>query len=460
MLTDNRTIVIGLGKTGLSVARFLQREQQSFMLMDSGGNPPDRSFIETEFPNTPFITGRLDTALLKAADEIIVSPGISLQEPAIKEAAISGTSVIGDIELFARHHSACKTRQKTAPMIAAITGSNGKSTVATLVGQMARDAGIATAVGGNIGVPVLDLLTGKEEINLYVLELSSFHLERTYSLQAEVATVLNVSADHMNRYDSLESYALVKQGIYRNATWSVFNRQDKLTQSSCTTGANTLSFGLDNPGVNEFGLSIINGNKYLTYQDEQLMPVTELLLQASHHYANVLAALAMGSILGIPMDSMLSTASNFRGLKHRCEYVLTHQQVKYINDSKGTNVGATKAAIQGVGDECIEQGGKIVLIAGGDGKHADFSPLSPLFKKYLRALIVMGKDADRLIAVSDKTIPYEHVESIGNAVAAAQNHAVSGDVVMLSPACSSLDMFSRFEERGDQFVQAVYEVAA
>ena len=459
MTNCNHTIIVGLGATGLSVARFLQREQRPFTLMDSRDNPPNRAIIAEEFPDVDCITGGLDANLLKTATEIVVSPGLSLQTPAIKSATENGVKAIGDIELFTRYQAKRNTG-KTAVPVVAITGSNGKSTVTTLVGQMAHDSGINVAVGGNIGIPVLDLLREDRQIDLYVLELSSFQLETTYSLQAEVATVLNVSADHMDRYDFLSTYALVKQSIYRGARWSVTNRQDPLTYSPYKPLAGELSFGLDKPGINEFGLSIVDGKKFLTYQQQPLIAVTELSLQASHYYANVLAALAIGSALGIDMDVMLSTVRTFRGLRHRCEYVLSHKQVKYINDSKGTNVSATKAAVEGIGHECIERDRKIVLIAGGDSKNADISPLLPVFRKYLRQLIVMGKDADKFIAIADNIIPCQRVDSIINAVAAAQSYALAGDVVLLSPACSSLDMFVNFEDRGDQFVQAVYKVAA
>lgn len=455
MANDQYTIVVGLGITGLSVARFLRREQRPFILMDSRNSPPSQSVIAAEFSDVPCITGGLDVGLLKKADEIIISPGLSLQTPAIKQAIANGVKVISDIELFAQYHS----KQGAAPIVA-ITGSNGKSTVTTLVGQMARDAGIVVAVGGNIGTPALELLMVDKKIELYVLELSSFQLETIYSLHTEVATVLNVSTDHMDRYDSLQAYALIKQRIYRNTKWSVINRQDPLTQPLHSGDVSTLSFGLNEPDANGFGLSIVDSIKFLTYRSELLMPVTDLFLQAGHNYANVLAALAIGSALNIPIESMLSTVKIFRGLRHRCEYVLTHKQITYINDSKGTNVGATQAAIKSLGHERIKQGRKIVLIVGGDGKNADFSLLLPVFKRYLRALIVMGKDADKLFTVVDNIIPCEHVHSIFSAVTAAQNYALTGDLVLLSPACSSFDMFTGFEDRGDQFVRAVHEVAA
>jgi UDP-N-acetylmuramoylalanine--D-glutamate ligase len=285
-------------------------------------------------------------------------------------------------------------------------------------------------------------------------------LETTYSLNAKVAVVLNVSADHMDRYDSLQAYALVKQRIYQNAECLVSNRQDNLAQPSRAVSVGALSFGLDEPNTGGFGLSVVNSRKFLTYESEPLMPVTDLFLQTGHNYANVLAALAIGFALDIPMDVMLSTVKNFRGLRHRCEYVLTHEEVNYINDSKGTNVSATEAAIEGFGHECIEQETKIVLIAGGDGKNADFFSLLPVFKRYLRALIVMGKDADRFLTMVDNTVLCERVYSIADAVTAAKNYALAGDVVLLSPACSSFDMFTGFEDRGDQFVEAVYKVAA
>lgn len=454
-MNNTLTIVLGLGATGLSVARFLRRQQRHFVLMDSRDRPPNASIIAAEFADVRCITGRLDGDLLQTADEIVVSPGLNLHIPAIRQALASGVSIIGDIELFVRHND-----QHAAIPIVAITGSNGKSTVVTLVGQMARNAGIAAAVGGNIGTPALDLLMADEHIALYILELSSFQLETTYSLRAAVATVLNISADHIDRHGSLEAYALIKQRIYHNAKCAVINRQDSLTRPPPSAAAHLLSFGLDQTNTEGFGLSMVDSKPWLTYRQTKLIPVADLFLQTGHNYANILAALAIGTALDLPMTIMLSTAKGFRGLRHRCEYILSHRQITYINDSKGTNVGAAQAAITGFGHECNARGAKIVLIAGGDGKGADFSLLLPLFKQYLRALIVMGKDADKLLTMIADTMAYERADAMTDAVALAQRHALAGDVVLLSPACSSLDMFANFEDRGDQFVQAVYEVAA
>jgi UDP-N-acetylmuramoylalanine--D-glutamate ligase len=339
--------------------------------------------------------------------------------------------------------------------VIAITGSNAKSTVTTLVGEMASAAGFTPGIGGNLGVPVLELLENPK-FDFFVLELSSFQLESTFSLKAKVATVLNISLDHMDRYDSLASYHQVKQRVYRHAEQLVINRQDFLTHPPLAKDATVLSFGNDRPDINSFGLVSSPEGDYLAYQFKKLMPVSELLIKGKHNHVNALAALALGFAAGFDMPSMLATLRQYKGLPHRCEHVATIDGVSYINDSKGTNVGATLAALDGfsTGKE------NIILIAGGDAKGADFSPLIAIVKQCVRHLVLIGQDAEKIQLVLQDVTECERVSSLQHAVSKAKQYAQEGDVVLLSPACASFDMFSGFEDRGEQFIAIMEGLAA
>ncbi|MFT5420899.1 MAG: UDP-N-acetylmuramoylalanine--D-glutamate ligase [Candidatus Endobugula sp.] len=440
------TIVIGLGLTGLSAARFLQKKNVRFMVMDSRQTPPNVEMFKQEFADVTLITGGLNSELLAAASEIVISPGLSLKMPELQAAIAAGVSIVGDIELFAR--------VVDKPVIA-ITGSNAKSTVTTLVGEMASAAGFTPGIGGNLGVPVLELLENPK-FDFFVLELSSFQLESTFSLKAKVATVLNISLDHMDRYDSLASYHQVKQRVYRHAEQLVINRQDFLTHPPLAKDATVLSFGNDRPDINSFGLVSSPEGDYLAYQFKKLMPVSELLIKGKHNHVNALAALALGFAAGFDMPSMLATLRQYKGLPHRCEHVATIDGVSYINDSKGTNVGATLAALDGfsTGKE------NIILIAGGDAKGADFSPLIAIVKQCVRHLVLIGQDAEKIQLVLQDVTECERVSSLQHAVSKAKQYAQEGDVVLLSPACASFDMFSGFEDRGEQFIAIMVGLAA
>ncbi|UTA48867.1 UDP-N-acetylmuramoyl-L-alanine--D-glutamate ligase [Simiduia sp. 21SJ11W-1] len=434
------TAVVGLGVTGLSVARFLTQSGSPFALFDSRMAPAQLSQFQAEFPNVEIHLGPLDAALLSEFDEIILSPGLSLKQPPIQAVLEQGVSVVGDIELFVRHAK--------APIVA-ITGSNAKSTVTTLVGKMAADAGLNVGVGGNLGTAALDLLA--DDIELYVLELSSFQLETTQRIGAKVATVLNLSDDHQDRYESFAAYHAAKQRIYFGASNVVVNRDDPLTQPPMTASMQVSSFGLGRPDFNEFGIMQKGGEQYLAYQFQPLIAANELKIRGRHNLANALAALAIGKAAGLAIESMLATLKTFTGLPHRCEWVAEVRGVTYINDSKGTNVGATLAAIEGFADN--EH--KLVLIAGGDGKGADFSPLKAAFGKHLRALIVIGKDAKALAALANNQVQVGFASDMCDAVSQAHGIAQHGDKVLLSPACASFDMFKGYADRGEQFVAAV-----
>ncbi|MDO8268316.1 MAG: UDP-N-acetylmuramoyl-L-alanine--D-glutamate ligase [Moraxellaceae bacterium] len=440
-------VVVGLGKTGLSCVRFLKSRGYPVAVNDTRENPPGLAELRAEFPDVEISLGGLDAGLLRRASEIVASPGISVNEPELVAASQeSGVPIAGDIELFCR--------EVKAPVIA-ITGANAKSTVTTLVGMMARNAGINVGVGGNIGLPVLDMLRLQGEQQMYVLELSSFQLETTHSLQAAVAVVLNISEDHMDRYDSMQAYCNAKYRIFSNCRHCVINRDDVLTSPDITASLPTSSFGLDAPAADQFGVIISAGEKYLAQGAGLLMPVREMKIRGDHNVANALACLALGQAAGLPMPAMLETLRTFPGLPHRCELVSEKDGIAWYNDSKGTNVGATLAAINGLG-AAID--GKLILIAGGVGKGQDFTPLSTPLAQFARALVLIGEDGPRIgIAVVD-TVPKVSAVSLIDAVEKSRALAQSGDAVLLSPACASFDMFKHYEDRGEQFVAAVHSV--
>lgn len=439
--SDQFRIVVGLGKSGMSVVRHLARRGLPFAVADTRANPPELATLKAQYPGVEVRCGELDVEFLCRASELLVSPGLAIATPALQAAAARGVKLSGDIDLFAR--------EAKAPIVA-ITGSNAKSTVTTLVGEMADAAGRKVAVGGNLGTPALDLLD--DEVELYVLELSSFQLETTDQLNAEVATCLNVSEDHMDRYSGLPAYHQAKHRIFRGARQVVINRDDRLSRPLIGEDVPVWSFGLGKPDFKGFGLLEEGGEKYLAFQFEMLMPVSELKIRGAHNQANALAALALGHAVGLPFDAMLQTLRSFAGLAHRCQWVGERAGVAFYDDSKATNVGAALAAIDGLGADIP---GKLVLIAGGDGKGADFSALHAPVARYCRAVVLLGRDADVLAVALDGAAPLLRVCTLEEAVQQAAACATTGDVVLLSPACASLDMFKNFEERGRLFAAAV-----
>ncbi|WP_193073707.1 UDP-N-acetylmuramoyl-L-alanine--D-glutamate ligase [Pseudomonas sp. FME51] len=444
--TDKQRIIVGLGATGLSVARYLAGRDLPFAVCDTRAEPPGLDKLKRFAPMADLYLGELDAELLSSAGELIVSPGIALSTPAIKAAIDAGVSVVGDIELFAR--------EADAPIIA-ITGSNAKTTVTTLVAAMAEQAGKRVAVGGNIGTPALDLLD--EKADLYVLELSSFQLETTQMLNAAVAVVLNVSEDHMDRYAGLAAYHLAKHRIFRGAQQVVFNRDDALTRALVADQLPCWSFGLSRPDFKGFGLIEKDGQSWLAFEFKALMPTAELKIRGAHNQANALAALALGHAVGLPMPAMLEALREFAGLPHRCQWLGQYAGVDYYDDSKATNVGAALAAIQGF---AADLQGKQVLIAGGDGKGADFAALLGPVARHCRAVILLGRDAPLLEKLFAGHVSVQRVATLDEAVVAAAAAAEPGDVVLLSPACASLDMFRNFEERGRLFADAVGRLPA
>lgn len=437
-------VIVGLGKTGLSCLHYLHALGCEIAVTDSRPNPPGLDELKRDFPAVTFSVGQFDAALCARAQQLIVSPGVALAEPAVAAAVNKGIPAIGDIELF--------VRRATAPIVA-ITGSNGKSTVTTLVGEMAHAAKLNVKVGGNLGIPVLDLLD--DQADLYVLELSSFQLETTHSLQAAAAVILNLSEDHMDRYNGLDAYLQAKQRIYNACKVAIINRDDPLIWKNLAL-TNTVSFGLDIPQENNFGLRQINGSWYLAQGEKNLLESRELIIKGRHQMANALAALALGQAVQLPMPAMLNALKVFPGLSHRCQWIATYHGVAWYNDSKATNVASAKASIEGLGMDIT---GKLIVIAGGQGKNADFSPLRESLKQYARLLILIGQDASMMATALKNSVEIAHANSLETAINMAHAQATSGDAVILAPACASFDMFKNFEHRGDMFVQAVRNLA-
>lgn len=441
-MTANFHVIVGLGVTGVSCARFLKQRGIPFAMNDTRENPALLDDFKAEFPDIQCSLGQLDEALFQQAAVMVLSPGIALADPIIAKHAARGLKIIGDIELFAT--------ATTTPIIA-ITGTNAKSTVTTLVGEMAKAAGLNAGIGGNLGVPALDLLVATPEADVYVLELSSFQLETTYSLNARVATVLNITPDHMDRYATLADYTTAKARIYHHAHIAICNRDDPLTENH-DASQQKIYFTANTPNENEFGLVVNAGITYLAHGKTLLMPVNDMPVKGKHYQINALSALAMGFAFGMPMDAMLSVLTQFNGLPHRCQFVRRIDNVDWYNDSKGTNVGATLAAIEGLGSEIP---GKLIIIAGGLGKNADFSDLITPAEKYARHLVLIGKAAPELEALFANIVPTTRAKDMAEAVQIAASKALADDSVLLSPACASMDMFKNFEHRGQVFTDLV-----
>lgn len=445
--SSHTTLVLGLGATGLSVARFLARTGRPFALADSRLAPPNLAAVQAEFPTISPHLGALSAELLCQFSQIILSPGIPREEPAVAAAIAAGVAVIGDIDLF--------VQEARAPIIA-ITGSNGKTTVTTLVGEMAKACGRDVGVGGNLGVPALDLLSPSRA--LYVLELSSFQLESTRKLNAHVACILNLSDDHMDRYSAvpgckspMQAYHRAKQRIYFGAKHIVANKEDPLTQPPLAEGVRCVQFSLSQPDLNDYGLLQDGQATFLAKGLRPLLDTSELRIRGRHNWANALAALALGEAAGLELGPMLDTLKSFNGLPHRCEFVGRKNAVEYFNDSKATNVGATLAAIAGMASRPRQ----IVLILGGDGKGADFAPLVKACQGPVKAVVTLGRDGPALAELLRPHLPVQEVDSLQAAVQQAAAVAAAGDLVLLSPACASLDMFKNYEERGTLFAQQV-----
>ena len=456
-LSGKKVLVLGLGDTGLSCARWLAARGAQVSVADSRAAPPHAARLAELLPQVPLHTGPFDDARLQAAEMLVVSPGVPLAEPAVARAIAAGIEAVGDVELFARAIRALNAQREHPMRVIAITGSNGKSTVTAMCGDMCRMAGLATCVAGNIGLPVLDALLEIEQgivsaPQVWVLELSSFQLETTSSLNADAATVLNLSEDHMDRYPDMEAYAAAKARIFSGDGVQVVNRDDPRSRAMALPGRHGVSFGLDRcPKDENFGLC----EDELCLGGDMLMPLSALPVAGLHNAANALAALALTRALGLPMEALLRGLTHFKGLPHRVEKVAEIEGVTYYDDSKGTNVGATEAALYGMGKR------KAVVILGGDGKGQDFGPLKAAVEANARAVLLIGRDAPLIAAAIDGSGVETHsVASLREAVELAQRLAHPGDAVLLSPACASFDMFRNYVHRAEVFIDAVNRLAA
>ncbi|MDP1573713.1 MAG: UDP-N-acetylmuramoyl-L-alanine--D-glutamate ligase [Coxiellaceae bacterium] len=438
-MLKNSHLVIGLGETGFSCIKYLRAKNIPVVVADTRDNPPHLADCRKQFPEVEIHLGKLSEALSLKAATIVVSPGISLEEPCIQKAREKNIPIVGDIELF--------VRDVKAPIVA-ITGSNGKTTLTTLMGELINHAGKKAIVCGNIGMPVLDVLA-QEIPDFYVLELSSFQLETTYSLCAKVAILTNLSPDHMDRYETLDDYLAAKQRVYLHCDYAIVNADEKNTWEKLVFKHRPIEITLQKPLEKQWGVF----ENTLSYGKEKLIAIADLLLQERFNNQNFLAALAIGTVLQLPMKNMLATLKHFAGLPHRCQRVKTNDDIIWYNDSKGTNPGAVIAAIESVYHR--HHPNNIILIAGGDGKGVDFSILQAPVKATVSHVIVLGKDAALLQAALQDSAIVTRVNTVREAVAFAKTIAQKKDVVLLSPACSSLDQYKSYAERGNDFMKAI-----
>lgn len=444
-----------MGLTGLSCARYLSAKNLSFKVVDSRDNPPQKEIFEKEFPLIEKQYGAFLEDQFNSNDCLIVSPGVALTDTVITKALAAGASLTSDIELFLQAiHKIDEVSKEgfTEPLLVAITGSNGKSTVTMLVTEMLQSAGKKVCVAGNIGLPVLDQLLIGSNPDVYVLELSSFQLERLPNLAATVATILNVTEDHMDRYSSFTEYLAAKQQIFIAARHVVINRDDILTDAGINRGMISLSYGLSTPLSNNFGLEEYDGVEWIVFGEQKIITTASIKIKGRHNIANAMAALAIGKTLNIDWQPMIETLTIFKGLRHRCEWVAELNGVNFYNDSKATNVGATVAAIKGFSGKNTK--GNLILIAGGLDKDSDFSPMADVVRENVEKVFLIGKDAKKIeLAIGSEFCCLS--DDLPSAVNDANKLARKGDVVLFAPACASFDMFKNYEERGDAFVDAV-----
>jgi UDP-N-acetylmuramoylalanine--D-glutamate ligase len=436
------TVVVGLGKSGYSAIRYLHARGSRVCATDTRTEPPELQRVRLLGDDIVVRTGGLDVSLLESCEVVVVSPGVAMTGTFFDVVRARGIPMIGDIELFAR--------AVRAP-VAGITGTNGKSTVTTLVALMAKKAGLRIAAGGNLGRPALDLLEDAAE--LYVLELSSFQLETTQSLALAAATVLNVTPDHLDRYPDVPSYAAAKARIFNHCELAVINLDDPLVAAMLSPGQRSLSFSLRADVGADFALARGDDEWWLMRGGERLLPLSQMRVQGLHNAANALASLALGEALGLPRTACVAALREFSGLPHRAQWVGDVRGVRYVNDSKGTNVGATLAAIDGMS-------GPLILIAGGEGKEQDFSPLREAVAAKVRAVVLIGRAARAIERALGGVVETRDALTMEEAVDVAAELAQPGDTVLLSPACASLDMFRDYAHRGSVFAEAVQRRSA
>jgi UDP-N-acetylmuramoylalanine--D-glutamate ligase len=457
-LNGKHVLILGLGESGLAAACWCAAAGAHVRVADTRANPPYLAELQRRTISADFLAGAFELHLLADIDLVVVSPGLPSDLPILCEAAAKGLPVIGEIELFARALHALNLMATTPASVLAITGTNGKTTTTALTGHLLRSMGQSVGVAGNISPAALTALANhvaqKDLPQIWVLELSSFQLETTTSLQAAAATVLNISDDHLDRYADLDAYAEVKARIFQGGSAQVLNRQDAKVRSMALPGRRVISFGLDAPQTaTDFGLRQQAGELWLVQGNQWLLPVTKLPLQGLHNAANVMAALALCVSLGYDAQQLLPAVLSFQGLPHRVEKVTEINGVTWYDDSKGTNVGATVAALTGISGM---QGRKIVLIAGGDGKGQDFSPLAPAVAQCARAVVLIGRDGPLIGNVlKEVDVPLIFASDMRDAVQHANALARQGDAVLLSPACASFDMYHDYAHRAAVFIAAV-----
>lgn len=445
-LKDKQVLVLGLGETGLSALRWLKRQGARLSVADTRANPPGVETLHKELPEVALHAGAFSSTIFNSVDLVVLSPGVPMSEPEIQAAIARGVAVVGDVELFAQYRS-------TNAKVIAITGANGKTTVTSLVGEMCKAAGLKTIVAGNIGLPVLDALsmeTLDDPVDVFVLELSSFQLETTTSLVVDAATMLNLSEDHMDRYAGMQEYAIAKARIFYHAKLQVLNRDDAWSMLMARAKLTQVTFGLSEPeDEHSYGLRQVDNATWLSCGTHDLMNVHDLNIAGLHNATNALAAIALCRGIGLDYAPIMQTLYNFKGLPHRVEWVANIDDVDYYDDSKGTNVGATCAALSGLAQ-------KVVLIAGGDGKGQDFSPLKSAVTENARAVVLIGRDAPLIEAELLQTgVPLYQAIDLPEAVNIAKKLAQKDDAVLLSPACASFDMFNNYVHRAEVFVSAV-----
>jgi len=449
-LKDKSVLVLGLGETGLSMLRYLKTQGAHVSVADSRTTPPGLSEARKYVIEPLIYCGPFDDELFVGIDMIAISPGVPLRDPVVARAVTCGIPVVGDIELFAQ-----ALPVENRPHILAITGANGKTTVTSMVEHLCKEAGKVAVAAGNISPAVLDAMAqhSEKQPEVWVLELSSFQLETTASLNPDAATVLNISEDHLDRYTDIEAYAAAKARIFTGCRIQVLNRDDVRCMRMARAGCKTITFGLNAPSAeSDFGIVRAEGETWLMQGQQRLLKTSELQVAGLHNAANALAALALCSAINIPMPGMLNSLRSYKGLPHRVERIAEIDGITYYDDSKGTNVGATVAALEGLG--C-----KSVLIAGGEGKGQDFLPLKAAVNKHARAVVLIGRDAWKIEAtLHDCSVTVERASDMNDAVQQASKLAQNGDAVLLSPACASFDMFRNYEHRAEVFVQAVHEL--
>jgi UDP-N-acetylmuramoylalanine--D-glutamate ligase len=455
-LADKKVLVLGLGETGLSLVRWLLLHRAQVCVADSRNAPPELANFQASYPGVEIRCGVFRSDLLEGIELIAISPGVPLADPFVQKAMARGIPVVGDIELFA-----LSMPQENAPQVIAITGANGKTTVTSMVGAMCRAAGVVTEVAGNISPAVLDVLMQRQGVHpdVWVLELSSFQLETTFSLNANAATVLNISEDHLDRYTDMADYIAAKARIFRcngRGNVQVLNRDDSETMAMALRERPIQSFGLDTPplGKHDMGIEHDAEGIWLLEGTRRLMNAGELQVEGMHNISNALAAISLCRAVGLPMPPLLNALRVFKGLPHRVEKVTEFNGVVYYDDSKGTNVGATVAALNGLGRTAV-------IILGGEGKGQDFTPLQSVLTKHARVAVLIGRDAAKIAeALKETGVPLIHARDMQEAVRISAAEAIEGDAVLMSPACASFDMFKNYAHRAEVFVAAVRALEA